>query len=179
MTRSLEQCGDYADLIAQLHQQIQFSSDGSGDFRGFVEGNGWEAIGDPDSFKIKAIHRGRRIFTKSYSPFTRDYASNVYAALQELSERQFSKPILPPLALCERTVVFQAGTVERREVYDQVFNGVEQVIIEAVLRDHRLEPLWQVMKVDVVSVDKQEYIVDPLSDDANTIFEYTIATTSR
>lgn len=176
MATPLEQCGEYVDPIAQLHQQIQLAPDGSGEFLGFIEGNGWKVVGDPDYFKIKAINRGRRIFTKSYSPLTLDYSSRVYAALQALSEHQFSQPILPPLALCEGTLVFIAGTVKRRVVYSQVFHEVEQEIIEAVLRSHRLEPLWQVMKVDVVDVDKHEYIVDPLSDDANTIFEFIKST---
>lgn len=179
MAAPIEQCGDYADQIAQFHQQIQLSTDGSGEFLRFFEDKGWKAIGEFDLFKIKAIHREMKIFVKSYSPTTLDYANRVYAALQVLSERQFSKPILPPLALCERTVVFEAGIVERREKYGQVFQGPELIIIEAVLGNHGLLPLSQPMKVDIISVEGQEYIVDPLMDDPFTIFQYTMATSAR
>lgn len=173
MIKHFEQCEDYADQIAQLQSQIQFFTDDKNDFSGFTDGNGWVAIGDTDNpFKMKVINRDLGIFTKSYSPVVRDYADKVYDALKLLGQLQLSKPILPPLAYCERTLIFQAGVVERKVTYDRVYHDEEQRIVKEAIKKFGLEPLSWLDKVDVVTVGGVEYVVDPLSDDSNTIFEY-------
>lgn len=162
----------YADQIAELMQLLQMD-DMRSFWVGLAECLNWSLI-DPRSedLKIKVINKNENIFVKVYSPKTEQYAEVVSLALSELSALDLSIPLLAPLSLCENALVFEKGQVVGDMLYKNVYSQLEQQGIQKILDRHGLKPLNLFSKIGIISINGQEYAIDPFQDDMSSIFDF-------
>lgn len=171
----LESILKHIPLVAGLRSGIGIHPR-SGEFESVNLSNGWEQIGnivddDVDPYKIKAVHRGEKLFAKGYSPETQDYSLRVYIASLQLSRMQLTYPILAPIGHVEKTLLYPLGE-DKGDIHLRRLPPQEVRVIKAVVEAQGLTALGFFDRAALVDIDGVTHLTDPIEDSVNSIFEY-------
>lgn len=163
--------GDYSKLVSEFLGMLDIHPEGS-----FIDDSrlteNWEER-KICFYKVTAINRSAGVFVKFFPPQTKDYAQKCRQTLQQLAGIQnLPYPILLPEALYAGTLIFKAGKHIGTIRFENLESDVQDEMTE-VVNQNGLTPLARFDKLEVVKVDKINYLVDPIDDSVDSISLYT------
>jgi len=161
---------DYSKIISEFKDMLEIAP--LGDIDEAHLSGGWELVGENFCLKIKAINRPLGIFVKYFSPVVGEYAQKTYNSLKELTQiEHLPFPILLPETLCEGALVFKAGeyrfTMKFSDLDPEVAGEMTKIVVGSGLK-----PLKRFDRLDVVEVEGNKYLVDPIEDSEYSISLY-------